>query len=159
MQANDKIAVITSNNRNEWSVLDLAVLQIGAQNAPIYPTIAADDYAYIINHSESTYCFVSDEEIYKKLKSVEKDINLKGIYTFDEVQGADHWSKVIELGKDMSNNDELEQRKAAVKPSDLATLIYTSGTTGKPKGVMLSHHNLVTNVLDGEKRVPVTYGG
>ena len=159
VQANDKIAVITSNNRNEWSVLDLAVLQIGAQNAPIYPTIAADDYAYIINHSESTYCFVSDEEIYKKLKSVEKDINLKGIYTFDEVQGADHWSKVIELGKDMSNNDELEQRKAAVKPSDLATLIYTSGTTGKPKGVMLSHHNLVTNVLDGEKRVPVTYGG
>lgn len=159
VQANDKIAVITSNNRNEWSVLDLAVLQIGAQNAPIYPTIAADDYAYIINHSESTYCFASDEEIYKKLKSVEKDINLKGIYTFDEVQGADHWSKVIELGKDMSNNDELEQRKAAVKPSDLATLIYTSGTTGKPKGVMLSHHNLVTNVLDGEKRVPVTYGG
>ena len=159
VQPNDKIAVITSNNRNEWSVLDIGVLQIGAQNAPIYPTIAADDYAYIINHSESTYCFVSDEEIYKKLKSVEHQINLKGIFTFDEVDGADNWSKVIELGKDKSNNDELDRRKEAVKPSDLATLIYTSGTTGKPKGVMLSHHNLVTNVLDGEKRVPITYGG
>jgi len=159
VQANDKIAVITSNNRNEWSVLDMAFLQIGAQNAPIYPTISASDYAYIINHSEATYCFVSDQEIYDKLKSIEHEVNLKGIYTFDDIEGANNWSKILELGKDTSNNQELEQRKAAVQPSDLATLIYTSGTTGKPKGVMLSHHNLVTNVLDGEKRVPLTYGG
>ncbi len=158
LQPNDKIAVITSNNRNEWSVLDTAVLQVGAQNVPIYPTIAASDYAYIINHSEASYCFVSDQVIYEKLKSVEDQINIKGIFTFDEVEGADNWSKVFELGEDKSNQSELNQRMAAVKPSDLATLIYTSGTTGRPKGVMLSHHNLVSNVLDGEKRVPVEYG-
>ncbi len=158
LQPNDKIAVITSNNRNEWSVLDTAMLQVGAQNVPIYPTIAASDYAYIINHSEASYCFVSDQVIYEKLKSVEDQINIKGIFTFDEVEGADNWSKVFELGEDKSNQSELNQRMAAVKPSDLATLIYTSGTTGRPKGVMLSHHNLVSNVLDGEKRVPVEYG-
>lgn len=158
VNANDKIAVISSTNRTEWNILDIGILQIGAQNVPIYPTIASEDYEYIINHSESIFCFVSDKEVIEKLNSVKVNTKLKNIYTFDVIDNEIHWTEVLKLGEDTSNQPEVETRKAAVKPHDLATLIYTSGTTGKPKGVMLSHNNLVTNVLDSEKRVPFDYG-
>ncbi len=158
VQPNDKIAVISSTNRTEWNVLDIGILQVGAQNVPIYPTISAEDYEYILNHSEAIYCFVSDYEIIKKLNSVKGNTKLKYIYTFDDIKGENNWNDVLILGKDNSNQNEVESRKKAVKPNDLATLIYTSGTTGKPKGVMLSHNNLVSNVLDSEKRVPFDYG-
>ncbi len=158
IKPNDKIAVISSSNRTEWNILDIGILQIGAQNVPIYPTIASEDYEYIINHSESIYCFVSDIEVLEKLNSIKNNTKLKNIYTFDAVLNENHWTDVLKLGEDISNQNEVDTRKAAVKPSDLATLIYTSGTTGKPKGVMLSHNNLVSNVLDSEKRVPFDYG-
>lgn len=158
VQPNDKIAVISSTNRTEWSILDIGVLQIGAQNAPIYPTISKDDYEYILNHSESIYCFVSDVEVLEKINAIKSKTKLKGIYTFDDISGERNWKEVLELGKDDSNQNEVDTRKEAVKPHDLATIIYTSGTTGKPKGVMLSHNNLISNVLDSEKRVPFEYG-
>jgi len=158
VKPNDKIAVISSTNRTEWNILDIGVLQLGAQNVPIYPTIAAEDYEYILNHSEAVYCFVSDVEVLEKVNKVKQNTNVKNIYTFELIEGEDHWKTVLELGKDPENQLEVEARKKAVKSDDLATLIYTSGTTGKPKGVMLSHKNLVSNVLDSEKRVPFDKG-
>ena len=158
VKPNDKIAVISSTNRTEWNVLDIGVLQIGAQNVPIYPTISEDDYKYILNHSEATYCFVSDIEVLKKVNSIKAETSLKQVYTFDEIKSENHWKALLELGEDDSNQEDVELRKNEVKPSDLATLIYTSGTTGKPKGVMISHNNLVSNVLDSEKRVPFDSG-
>lgn len=158
VKPNDKIAVISSTNRTEWNILDIGVLQTGAQNVPIYPTICAEDYEYILNHSESIYCFVSDKEVLEKLNAIKENTKLKGIYTFDDISGENNWKAILELGEDDSNQNEVESRKTSVKEEDLATLIYTSGTTGKPKGVMLSHSNLVSNVLDSEKRVPFSKG-
>ncbi|MDO6760094.1 long-chain fatty acid--CoA ligase [Tamlana sp. 2_MG-2023] len=154
----DKIAVISSSNRTEWNILDIGVLQTGAQNVPIYPTISAEDYAYILNHSESVYCFVSDEEVLEKVKKVLDQTQLKEVYSFDHIKGCKHYSELLELGADTSNQKDVEARKDAVQPNDLATIIYTSGTTGKPKGVMLSHWNITSNVLDSIPRVPLKDG-
>ena len=158
VQPNDKIAVISSTNRTEWNIVDIGILQIGAQNVPIYPTICKEDYDYILNHSEAIYCFASDNEIIEKLNAIKGNTKLKQVFTFNDIVGEKSWKDVLELGKDNSNQDVVEDRKNNVTPNDLATLIYTSGTTGKPKGVMLSHNNLVSNVLDSEKRVPFDYG-
>lgn len=157
VKPNDKIAVISSSNRTEWNVLDIGVLQIGAQNAPIYPTISSEDYEYILNHSEAMYCFVSDNEVLQKLNTIKSHTKLKNVYSFDRIKDENHWTDILKLGEDTSNQNEVELRKNNVSPHDLATLIYTSGTTGKPKGVMLSHNNLVSNVLDSEKRVPFNH--
>ncbi|WP_422107973.1 AMP-dependent synthetase/ligase [Winogradskyella sp.] len=154
VQKNDKIAVISSTNRTEWNIMDIGVLQVGAQNIPIYPTISAEDYEYVLNHSESIYCFVSDEEVLEKVRKVESNTKLKDVYSFDHIEGCKHYSELFELGKDDSNQHEVDARKEAVKPEDLATIIYTSGTTGKPKGVMLSHWNITSNALDASKRLP-----
>ncbi|WP_324721186.1 AMP-dependent synthetase/ligase [Salinimicrobium sp. HB62] len=158
IQPNDKIAVISTSNRTEWNVLDIGILQVGAQNVPIYPTISEEDYEYVINHSEAIYCFVSDKEILDKLNTIRSNTKLKGVYTFDEIPGADNWNEVLKMGEDKSNQDEVEARKDAVKEDDLATLIYTSGTTGRPKGVMLSHKNIVSDVLLSSDRVPFEFG-
>ncbi|MDX1602393.1 MAG: long-chain fatty acid--CoA ligase [Salinimicrobium sediminis] len=158
IQPNDKIAVISTSNRTEWNVLDIGILQLGAQNVPIYPTVSEEDYEYVINHSESIYCFVSDKEILDKLTKVRGNTQLKGIYTFDEIPGAENWKEIHKMGEDKSNQEEVEARKKAVKEDDLATLIYTSGTTGRPKGVMLSHKNIVSDVLLSSDRVPFEFG-
>jgi long-chain acyl-CoA synthetase len=158
IQPNDKIAVISSSNRTEWNILDIGILQIGAQNVPIYPTISPEDYEYILNHSEATYCFVSDKEVLDKLNAIKHNTQLKSVYTFEVIENESHWIDILNLGEDPSNQNEVESRKNNVTPHDLATIIYTSGTTGKPKGVMLSHNNLVSNVLDSEKRVPFDKG-
>lgn len=159
VKPNDKIAVISSTNRTEWNIMDIGVLQIGAQNVPMYPTITADEYAYIFNHSEAIYCFVSDQEVYDKaVAAAKKSSKIKEIYSFDEIPGCKNWTELLTLGADDSNQDEVEKLKAAVKPEDLATIIYTSGTTGTPKGVMLSHHNIVSNVIDSMPRMPYEPG-
>jgi long-chain acyl-CoA synthetase len=159
IQKNDKIAIISSSNRTEWNVMDIGSLQVGAQTVPIYPTIAAEDYEYILNHSESKYCFVSDDVVYEKLMSVKQNIPLlQEVYCFNEIGGCKNWKELLELGADQSNQDVVEDRKNNVKPEELATIIYTSGTTGKPKGVMLSHNNIVSNVLDSSPRIPFNEG-
>ena len=159
VEKNQKIAVISTNNRTEWNITDIGILQTGAQNVPIYPTIGAEDYEYILNHSESVYCFVSDIEVYEKVNAVKNNVpTLKEVYSFNDIPGCKSWREVLELGQDDSNQNEVEQRKEAVDAMDLATIIYTSGTTGKPKGVMLSHNNIVSNVIDSEPRIPLEEG-
>ena len=158
VKANDKIAVISTTNRTEWNIVDIGILQTGAQNVPIYPTISKEDYEYVLNHSESIYCFVSDVSIVEKINKIKGNTKLKEVYTFDEISDEKNWKELLELGKDTSNQSDVEARKDAVKSEDLATLIYTSGTTGRPKGVMLSHGNIVSNVLTSEESVPLTKG-
>lgn len=158
IQKNDKIAVISTTNRTEWNIMDIGILQLGAQNIPIYPTISAEDYEYVLNHSESIYCFVSDKDVLEKVRKVQANTKIKEVYSFNHIEGCKHYSELLELGKDQSNQPEVEARKDAVKPEDLATIIYTSGTTGRPKGVMLSHWNITSNALDSSPRVPLKEG-
>ena len=158
IQKNDKIAVICSTNRSDWNIMDIGILQTGAQNIPIYPTICAEDYEYVLNHSDSIYCFVSDAEVLEKVRKVQANTKVKEVYSFDNIDGCKHYSELFELGKDDSNQKELDARKDEVKAHDLATIIYTSGTTGKPKGVMLTHNNITSNALDASKRLPLMEG-
>jgi long-chain acyl-CoA synthetase len=159
VQKNDKIAVISTNNRTEWHIMDLGILQTGAQNVPIYPTISEEDYEYILNHCEAKYCFVSDLEVLNKVNAIKKNVaSLIEIYSFNQIEGCKNWSELLELGKENSNQNVVEERKNNVRSTDLATIIYTSGTTGRPKGVMLSHNNIVSNVLDSADRIPFEAG-
>ena len=159
IQKDDKIAVISTNNRTEWNIMDIGILQTGAQNVPIYPTISEDDYEYILNHSGAIYCFVSDEEVLRKVNLIRSKVpSLKEVYSFNSIDGTKNWTELLELGKDQSNQNIVEDRKNNVKPEDLATIIYTSGTTGKPKGVMLSHHNIVSDVINSASRIPFEAG-
>ncbi len=159
VQPNDKVAIISLTNRTEWNICDIGILQTGAQDVPIYPTISEEDYLYILNHSESVYCFVSCEFVLEKINKIKAQVpTLKGVYCFDERKDCDHWSEVLKLGADESNQDEVEKRKAAVVETDLATIIYTSGTTGRPKGVMLSHKNIVSNAISSTYRLPMQLG-
>lgn len=159
VEKNDKIAVIATNNRSEWSIMDIGVLQTGAQNVPIYPTISSDDYAYILNHSESKYCFVSDIDVYNKVIAIKSQVpSLIEVYSFDDVTDCKSWKELLVLGEDNSNQSDLDDRKNAVIPQDLATIIYTSGTTGRPKGVLLTHQNIVSNVIASAPRVPFEAG-
>ena len=159
VQPNDKVAIISMTNRTEWNICDIGILQTGAQDVPIYPTISQEDYAYILNHSQSIYCFVSCEFVLEKINNIKDQVpSLKGVYSFDTIAGCNHWEKLLALGKDESYQDEVEKRKNNIKELDLATIIYTSGTTGKPKGVMLSHKNIVSNAINSTHRIPFELG-
>ncbi|MFV8323493.1 AMP-dependent synthetase/ligase [Flavobacterium sp. LS2R12] len=159
VQKDDKIAIISTNNRTEWNIMDIGVLQTGAQTVPIYPTISEDDYEYILNHSGAVYCFVSDAEVLRKVNLIRNKIpNVKEVYSFNEIEGCKNWNELLIQGVDTGNQSEVEIRKDNVKTEDLATIIYTSGTTGRPKGVMLSHKNIVSNVLDSASRIPFEAG-
>ena len=159
VQRNDKIAVISMTNRTEWNIVDIGVLQLGAQNVPIYPTISKEDYEYVLNHSEATYCFVSCKEVLEKILEISPRLKtVKEVYSFDSLDNCQHWSAVLQMGEDHSNQAEVDERMEAVQPSDLATLIYTSGTTGVPKGVMLSHQNISSNALASSDRLPIASG-
>lgn len=155
----DKIALISTNNRTEWCIMDLGILQLGAVTVPIYPTITGPEYQYVLNHSESQYCFISDAEILEKLNTVRKDIpKLKEVYSFDSIPNCSTWTSLLSEEEDSKIQELVEAAKVAVDPEDLATIIYTSGTTGVPKGVMLNHHNIVSNVLSSSKRLPLDIG-
>ena len=151
----DKVALISTNNRTEWCIMDQAILQLGATTVPIYPTITGPEYEYVLTHSESRFCFISDAEIFEKLTLISKNTLLEGIYSFEDVKGCDSWTYLFE-DDDPSLQEQVEKAKKSVKPSDLATIIYTSGTTGLPKGVMLSHDNVVSNVLSATEKLPLT---
>ena len=155
MEAGAKVALISHNNRCEWNVMDHGIMQAGGIDVPIYPTMTEADYKYIINHSESKFVFVSNAELCAKVNAVKSECpSLEGVFTFEDVEGADSWKKVLEQGGE-KDQAELDSRSNAVKPDDLATIIYTSGTTGLPKGVMLSHNNVVTNTLTAKDSVPL----
>ncbi|HIK66767.1 MAG TPA: long-chain fatty acid--CoA ligase, partial [Flavobacteriales bacterium] len=155
MEAGDKVALISHNNRCEWNVMDHAIMQAGGIDVPIYPTMTEADYKYILNHSESKFVFVSSAELFAKVNAVKDECpTLKEVFTFEDVSGADSWRKMLDAGSD-ENQAELDSRSEAVKPEQLATIIYTSGTTGLPKGVMLSHKNVVSNTLVAKDRVPL----
>ena len=155
VKAGDKVALISHNNRCEWNIMDHALLQIGAVDVPIYPTMTEADYEYIFNHSESIYCFVSNDELYKKVTNIlSKCEHMKKVFTFEQYKGMNHWSEVLALGADQTRQADVEKARDAVQPEDLATIIYTSGTTGLPKGVMLSHKNVVSNVIAATPRIP-----
>ncbi len=159
VKPNDKIAVISSSNRTEWNILDIGVLQIGAQNIPVYPTSSKENYEYIFNHAEVTLCFISDAEIFKKANAIKNKVpTLQNIYSFDLIDDCSNWDEVLKLGLDTGNQPEVEKLKESIKSTDLATIIYTSGTTGVPKGVMLSHQNIVSNVLESMERLPIAMG-
>ncbi|WP_432411418.1 AMP-dependent synthetase/ligase [Rasiella sp. SM2506] len=160
VQPNDKIAIISMTNRTEWNICDIGILQTGAQDVPIYPTISEDDYEYVLNHSESTYVFVSCTEVLEKINKIKQNVpSLKGVYCFETIDGCSNWMEVIALGDEHKElQEEVDKRKDSIGEDDLATLIYTSGTTGRPKGVMLSHKNIASNAKHSEGRLPIVMG-
>lgn len=154
IQPGDKIALITDANRAEWNMMDNAILQVGAIDVPIYPTMTEQDYEYILNHSESKLVFVSNKELAEKVSRIKDKVPmLQEIYTFEKVDGFTHWKKWMESGSAIPQS-QVDALAAKVKEEDLATIIYTSGTTGLPKGVMLNHRNIASNVHDCEGRLP-----
>ena len=149
----DKIALISTQNRTEWCIADNSVLQIGAVTVPIYPTISKSEFQYVLNHSESKICFVSDKDIFDKVNQIKNKTKLEKIYSFEEFENCKNWNLLFE-NDNKSLKGELISRMNNVLPDDLATIIYTSGTTGIPKGVMLTHRNIVSNILSASKRLP-----
>ncbi len=153
LKKGDKVATIT-NNRPEWNFVDMGTAMAGVVHVPVYPNISKEEYEYILNHSESVFLITGDKKIYEKLSRVAANIpTIKEIYTFDDINGTKNFTRIIELGESKCNEleKELQKTKKGIKPEDLATLIYTSGTTGVPKGVMLSHKNLVSNFIAHSK--------
>lgn len=156
LKKDDKVAIITPN-RPHFNFIDFALQQIGAVSVPIYPTITVEDYSYIFNDAEVQYVFVYDKELYLKVVEAQKTATtIKDVFTFLPVNGVRHWEELIQLGQNQSV-EELEKRKAAVTSEDLLTLIYTSGTTGRPKGVMITHHNIISNYKACTPLMPVTH--
>ena len=154
----EKIAVITENNNPNWHILDIGTLQIGAQNVPLYATLSKKDYEYILNHSEAIYCFVSSEELYEKVAAVANKTKLKKIFSLNEIQKDYDWKNFLSLGSNKNYTAAINNLKKNIKPNDLATIIYTSGTTGTPKGVMLSHKNIIFSVFSTAKRLNLSTG-
>ena len=155
MERGDKIAII-SNNRPEWNLADMGINKIGAINVPIYPNITTADYEYILNDSGAKIIFVGSEEIFDKVKMLlDKVETLQAIYSFDEIEGAIDWHEIIEDGLSNPQASKMKANQLEVKSSDLFTLIYTSGTTGNPKGVMLSHHNLYSQLTGLKDALPL----
>src|SRR5687767_6499714 len=147
IEARDKIAVL-SKNRPEWIMLDLAVQQTGAILTPVYPTINVNELQFILNDAQVKIVFVNDQELYHKVISIKHATpSVKEVFTFDHVANAHHWKELLtELTPEKMK--EIKQASDKIKYEDIATIIYTSGTTGTPKGVMLSHRNILSNVMD-----------
>lgn len=154
IEREDKIAII-SNNRPEWNFADYGTQQCGAVSVPIYPTISESDLNFILNDAKVKYIFVSSADLYKKVKAVAANApTVKEIYTFNKIEGAKHWTELVEAGKKNPKVAEIEVIKKSIKPNDLLTILYTSGTTGNPKGVMLSHNNLLSNSFATQNLCP-----
>lgn len=154
----DKIALI-SNNRPEWNFTDMGILQAGAVGVPVFPTISDHDLKFIMEDAEVKIIFVSSEDLYNKVKKI--CVTLPSpplIYTYNRIEGAPHWTELLETGNKTPDHDRLENIKQSINAGDLATLLYTSGTTGNPKGVMLTHNNLVSNFISVEHLPPVKAG-
>ena len=142
----DKIGLI-SNNRPEWNFVDYACAQTGAINTPLYPTISDNDLKFVIKDAEIKYFFVSNDAICDKVKLCSEGYTVKEIFSFAKIDGVRTLEDLTKIGRDKPQEKQLEEIKASIKNTDLATIIYTSGTTGNPKGVMLSHHNFISNCI------------
>jgi long-chain acyl-CoA synthetase len=149
LKKGDRIVTI-SNNRPEWNFVDMGMSQAGFIHVPIYPTISTEEYAYILKHAEPSLLFISDKILLDKISPIcEKITSIKAIFTFNQIEGARNWKELLELGKknEEKYRDELVKIKNSINPGDMVTLLYTSGTTGFPKGVILTHDNLISNVF------------
>lgn len=156
VKAGDKIGLISSN-RPEWNFFDMAIMQIGAICVPIYPTISDADYVHILNHAEIEYLFVDSKDLVRRLQPILAQVpHFRETICLNEADGTILAKDFYKLGEDNAAPEELAKRKADIKPEDCATMIYTSGTTGLPKGVMLSHHN-ITSQLEGVKNTPAEW--
>ena len=151
IEKGDRIALATYQNRPEWTIADLAIQQIGAINVPVYPTISSSEYEYIFKDAGVKMAFVGKDDLYEKMSSA----GLNKIIVFDDLNdGRIYWKSIL----NEDNLDQVEKIKNSILPDELATIIYTSGTTGHPKGVMLSHSNIVSNVLAITPISPISVG-
>jgi long-chain acyl-CoA synthetase len=153
LKRGDKVATVTTN-RPEWNFADMAMSMTGIVHVPIYPTIGEEEYSYILEHAEVKLLIVGDNKLYEKLYPIVKALSIQdNVYTFEDVEGAKNYEEILKLGEDNREKYEstLKDLKISVDPEDLATIIYTSGTTGVPKGVMLTHKNLVSNFVSHSK--------
>ncbi len=152
-EGSDKIAII-SNNRPEWLITDMAAQQIGAILVPVYPTTNPLELQFILNDAAVKYIFVSSEDLLQKVNSILGKVpSLQGVFTFDQIEGAANWTDVINLA-DETSLEKVNEIKKTIPEEHLATIIYTSGTTGTPKGVMLTHSNLCSNVKFAKESFP-----
>ena len=154
----DKIATI-SNNRPEWNFADMGMSSVGVVHVPVYPTISDEEFKYILTHSDARMLIVSDKSLYTRLKPISESISsLEKLYTFNQIEGAPHYSEITEAGKQNADKykEELDSIKKSIDPDDMISIIYTSGTTGVSKGVMLSHDNIISNVKAVDPRFNIT---
>lgn len=157
VKKDDKIALV-SNNRPQWNFIDQGTQQIGGVCVAIYPNITESEYEFIFNDAEVKYCFVSDADLYAKISGIKANVpSLQEIYTFNQVDGAKNWESILEPVSEEAKK-QIDDLKAQVSPDDLATLIYTSGTTGNPKGVMLTHNNITSNIKASLDCLPLATG-
>ena len=155
IQAGEKVAIAAYKNRPEWTITDIATQMIGVINVPLYPTISPREYEYILNDAGVKYAFVGAMDLYDKVTEAKANVStLETIYTFDRQEGRPYWEDIF----DASNETEVMSISDQVKPEDLATIIYTSGTTGNPKGVMLTHNNIVSNIVNVKELLPLNPG-
>ncbi len=139
-------------NCAEWNLFDMAICQVGAIQVPIYPTISEENYHYIFTDSEVEYLIIYNQDTYSRIRHIAKGLSLiKGIFSIQKVRGVSLWTELVESGRHSSRSAELEKIKTSILPTDIASIIYTSGTTGRPKGVMLSHGNFVSNFIECAK--------
>ncbi len=155
MQKGDTFATL-SNNRPEWNFVDLGAMCIGGIHVPVYTNLSATDLQFIIKDAGIKFIFVSNQEMYDKVQEAIKDLNqVQAVFSFDELSGVRNWKEIVEGGKNNPNSEKVNEIKATIHANDLATLLYTSGTTGVPKGVMLSHNNIVSQLIAAQFLAPV----
>ena len=154
VKPDEKVGLIADSSV-EWHIIDFAIQQIGAVCVAMYPNITDADYQYIFNDAEIKICIVSNKTLYNRILNLKESLyTLKFVFSIAQIEDARDWMEIVNLGKNISDT-LLNERREAVKPNDLATLIYTSGTTGKPKGVMLTHNNIIYNVMSAREITPL----
>ncbi len=155
LQRGDKVAIVSYKNRPEWVIMDFAIQMAGLISIPLYPTISSGEYEYILNEAEVKAAFCGGLDLFDKLSIAQKNVtSLSHIYAFDEGSKGMYWETIFTTSK----LEEVERIKTSISEEDLATIIYTSGTTGNPKGVMLTHKNIMHVILETSKFLPLTQG-